>query len=136
MTETMARTRAGHRRRMPGAAIAAVACLAVAMPLLSHLGESPRATVTARNETVWDLGLVVRRGDGVMPVATIGAGRTAAVREVLVPGDRWELVWRFRGEDVGTTTVAHDDLTAPDFVLDVPDDVVRSLRAAGAPPTP
>jgi hypothetical protein len=136
MTETMARTRTGSRRRMPGAAIAAVACLAVAMPLLAHLGEGARATVTARNETVWDLGLVVRRGDGTMPVATIGAGRTAAVREVLVPGDTWELVWRFRGDDVGTSTVAHDDLTARDFVLEVPDTVVRTLRAADAPPTP
>jgi hypothetical protein len=136
VTETMARTRAEHRRKMPGAAIAAAVCIVAAMPLLVHLGDSRRATVTARNETEWDLGLVVRRGDSVMPIAAISAGRTAEVREVLVPGDSWELVWRFRGDEVGTTTVAHDDLTADGYVVEVPDSVSSALRAAGAPPAP
>jgi hypothetical protein len=137
VTDTMARQRADRRRRLPGAAVAAVAALALALPALVHLTDGDRATVAIRNETEWDLGLAVRTGArSIMPIAAVAAGDSGTVREVLVPGETWELLWRFRGEVVGTTTVDHDDLVADGFVLDVPAEVTSALRAAGAPPTP
>jgi hypothetical protein len=120
------------------AAIAVAACAALTVPLLDDLSDLPRADIAVRNDTEWDLGLVVRTDDdSVMPIATIGAGRSGVVGEVPVPtGDRWRLAWRFRGDTIGESTVAHDDLAADGFVLEVPDEVARALREGGAPPSP
>lgn len=71
-----------------------------------------------------------------MPIMTISAERTRSVTEVIVPGDTWHFIWRFTGDDVGTSTVTHDDLQRDDFELVVPAEVERALLAQDAPPSP
>lgn len=49
------------------------ALLAGLVPMTRLLEDFPRASFTVRNDTVWDLTLVVRSGpDSVMPIMTIG----------------------------------------------------------------
>lgn len=138
MTETMARPRPRSRRRdAPLYLLAVSALMAGLVPLTRLLEDFPRAEFTVRNDTVWDLTLVVRSGpDSVMPLMTIGAERAREVTEVIVPGDTWRFIWRFGGEDVGTSTVAHDDLRREGFELVVPDGVEQTLVARDAPPSP
>lgn len=138
MTETMARPRPRSRRRdAPLYLLAIAALMAALVPLARLLEDFPRAEFTVRNDTVWDLTLVVRSGpESVMPIMTIGAEHTREVTEVIVRDDTWRFVWRFAGEDVGTSTVAHDDLRREGFELVVPDDVEQALVARDAPPSP
>ena len=137
MTETMARPRPLHRRRTVPLYLLAVAVgIAALAPLMRLVEDPPRAAFTVRNDTVWDLDLVVRTGpDSEVPLITIKAKSTRKVAEVIVPGDTWHFIWRF-ADDVGTSTVAHDDLRREDFELVVPDEVEEALRAQDAPPSP
>ena len=139
MTKAMVRPRATGSRTswtMPIALVVA-ASLTVGVPLYRHLDDPPRAALTVRNDTVWDLTLYVRDGaTTVSPIRTISAGRTARITEVIVPGETWRFIWRFEGDDVGTSEIRHRALSAEDFVLLVPDDVGDALRQRGAPPSP
>ena len=139
MTETVTPTRshARVRRTLWLDALVVLAWLAVSIPLMRSLEDPPRAEFRIRNDTAWNLSLYVETGPGsVMPVAAIGAERAKLMTEVLVPGETWKFTWRFAGDVIGRSTIAHDDLRDPSFVLTVPDDVEQALRASGAPPAP
>lgn len=139
MTETMAHLRAARSSASSTVPILliVVASLVASVPLLRHLEDPPRATLLLRNDSAWDVTLYVRGGDtSVTPVRTVSAGRTARVSEVIVPGDTWRFLWRFAGDDIGTTEIDHDALVAPGFELSVPDQVADALRERGAPPSP
>lgn len=138
MTETMARPRPRNRRRTaPLYVLVAAASIAALVPLIGRLEDFPRAAFTVRNDTIWDLGLVVRTGpESQMSIMTISAERSREVTEVIVPGATWRFTWRFAGDDVGSSTVAHDELRRDDFELVVPDEVGHALLARDAPPSP
>lgn len=139
MTQTVTPTplRARVRRAVWLDVLVVLAWLAASIPLMRSLEDPPRAAFTIRNDTLWDLTLYVETGPrSVMPVAAIGAERARQISEVLVPGATWRFIWRFTGDDVGRASIAHDDLRDPSFVLTVPDEVERTLLAAGAPPAP
>ncbi len=137
MTETMARPRPKSSRATLVYAFTVMMGLASLVPLTRLLEDFPRADFTVRNNTLWAVTLVVRTGpDSIMPVMTIDAESSREATEVIVPGETWRFVWRFAGEDVGTSTVADDDLQRDGFVLTVPDEVAEELRARSAPPTP
>jgi hypothetical protein len=114
-------------------ALALAAMVACTFALQGVLADVPRAQVTVRNHTPWDVTMYVREGDAVSPILTIGARHESTIREVAVPGGPWKLVWRFKGEDIATSTV---DDRGRDLVIAVPDDVERALRARHAPPSP
>lgn len=139
MTDTLA-LRASTRRRRSTLwldALAVIAWLAVTIPLIDALKDPPRASFALRNDTVWNLSVQVRTGpDSVMSIASIGAERSRDLSEVLIPGPTWQFIWRFGGDVVGRSVVPHRDLSDPDFVLTVPDEVEVELRARGAQPAP
>ena len=138
MTETMARPRPGSRRRaVPLCALVVAAVVAALVPLMRQLEDLSRAEFTVRNDTAWDLTLVVQSGPrSIMPIMRIDAGRSREATDVIVPGDRWRFIWRFAGQDVGTSTVAHEDLLREEFELVVPDAVEKALLDRDAPPSP
>ena len=137
MTETMAHPRATMpRTSVPIYVLAIAVLLALTMPLLQLVDEPRRTTLHVRNGTAWDITLRVREADGDMPVVTVGAEHETSVGEVRVPGATWHLVWRFEGEDIATSSVRDRDLRDDGFVLDVPDDVARTLRQREEPPAP
>src|SRR5687768_639749 len=133
----MARPQPINRRRAAPLYMLAVALgIAAMVPLMRHVEDRPRAAFTVRNDTVWDLTLVVRMGrNSEMPLITIEAESTRKVSEVIVPVDTWRFIWRF-ADDVGTSTVAHDDLRREDFELVVPDQVEETLLARDESPSP
>ena len=138
MTDTMTRPRPRSRgREAPLYVLAAIGALASLVLLARMLEDVPRADFTVQNDTVWDLTLVAQSGqDSVMPIMTISAEHARQVREVVVPGDTWQFAWRFAGEDIGTSTVTHDELRSEGFALEVPDEVERALTARNVPPSP
>lgn len=137
MTETMTRPRVNRRARaLPLYLVAIAAWLAFTVAMTPHLADFPRAEFKVRNDTDWNLTLHVRTAGAITPIMTIDEGRERVTSEVIVPGETWHFIWRFEGEDVGTSTVAHDDLRRSGFELTVPDEVARALRASGATPSP
>lgn len=134
----MARPRpVAQRRTVPLYLLAAAAFIAALTPITRLLEDPPRAAFTVRNDTVWDLALVIRTGErSVMPLMTIDAASTREITEVIIPGDRWIFIWRFAGDDVGTSTVTNDVLRRDGFQLVVPDEVERALLTRNAPPSP
>jgi hypothetical protein len=137
MTDTMAHPRAvTPRTTAPLYALMIVLLLAIAFSLL-QLGEEPRrTTLTVRNDSAWDISLRVRERDGDTPVVTVGAEHQTTVGEVRAPGATWHLVWRFKGEDIATSSERDADVRGDDFVIVVPEEVTRVLRERGAPPAP
>ena len=137
MTETMAEPRATRARSTaPIYAIAAVVSLAVTVPMLHHLEDLPRGEFAVENATAWNLTLHVRSAGAVSPLATLGAETERRLEEVIVPGATWVFVWRFTGEDVGTSTVTNEQLEQDDFVLRPPEVTARTLRSRGVVPSP
>lgn len=141
MTRTMDR-RPRDDRRVAAPVMVAVVLAVVAglagLATLSRMVEGPEVRdFTVRNETVWDLQLVVRSGaDSERRRATIGARNERELREVIVPGATWRFVWRFDGRDVGSSVVNDAELRRPGFRLEVPTAVATALRAADIPPSP
>lgn len=137
MTETMTRGRVTRRARAAPLYVVAIAgWLAFTVAMTPHLADFPRAEFKVRNDSAWDLTLYVRTEGATSPIMSIGEDRERHISEVIVPGETWHFIWRFEGEDVGTSSVAHDDLRRSGFELTVPDDVARTLRASGATPSP
>jgi hypothetical protein len=137
MTELIVRTRPPTRRgAVPLYTLAALVALVALAVVGGALQPPPKAAFRASNETSWDLDLVVRDDDGDVLLATVEAGTTPYLREVLVPGATWRFVWRYAGTEVATERIPDRRLRAPDFVLAVPDAAATALRAAGTPPSP
>jgi hypothetical protein len=138
MTETLTPVRPrSSRAQAPLLAVLLIAMAAALVPLARLVEDFPRADFMVQNDTDWDLTLVVQSGeDSVMPLMTLGAERSREITEVIVPGDTWRFIWRFAGDDVGTSVVPHDELEREGFKLVVPDEVADELRARGAPPSP
>ena len=138
MTETMARPQPTKRLvAWPLYVVAAVVGLAAFVSVNEHLAPHEMTDFRVRNDTVWDLTLVIQTDeDSVMSVATIEAEDERHITEVIVPGETWRFVWRFAGADVGTSIVRDADLRRSAFRLEVPSAVQERLRADGAPPSP
>jgi hypothetical protein len=137
MTDTIAHARAASpRAAVPIYLLGLGLLLALAMSLLQVVDEPRRAALTVRNGTAWDISVRVREDDGDTPVVTVSAEHQTTAGEVRVPGSTWHLVWRFKGEDVATSSVRDADVRRDDFVIDVPDEVARALRERGEPPAP
>lgn len=138
MTETMARPQPTKPLvAWPLYAVAAVVGLAALVTLNEHLAPLEMTDFRVRNDTVWDLTLVIQTDeDSVMSVAMIEAEDERRITEVIVPGETWRFVWRFAGDDVGTSIVRDEDLRRSAFRLEVPSVVQERLRADGAPPSP
>jgi hypothetical protein len=138
MPDTLTRD-AAPRNRAPIRASVAGAVLAAALflPVMAVAGDGARADVTVVNDTEWDLGVTLVHDDGSrLPVATIGAGRTRTVEEVLVPGDTWRLAWDVDGVDLAESEVADASLRGAGHRITVPAEVASVLRERGVEPSP
>lgn len=137
MTETMTRQRAIRwDRTVPVYVGAAIVWLAFALAMMRDFEDFPRAELTVRNETAWDLTLYKQTESAISPLLSIDRGRDRVISEIIVPGEIWHFVWRFAGDDIAVSAVAHDELRRPGFVLAVPAAAERTLRAMGATPSP
>jgi len=119
----------------PEAALVA-AWLAVAVLVGSQLRDLDRASFAVRNDTPWDIGVVLQTDHASLPLTTVGHEHSKELTEVAVPGSTWTFVWRFDGRDLGRTTVSDENLRRAGFELRVPADVEAALRAAGTAPSP
>ena len=141
MTKTMPGRQRAERRsdaRLMLLVTLVLAVVLVAVTTLIRATEPPdHADFVVRNDTAWDVELVLNTGRGSeLAVATIDAGDERVLREVLVPGNTWRFVWRLNGRDLASSSVTDEELRRDGFRLAVPPAVGKALAAAGTPPSP
>lgn len=118
-------------------ALTLAAVLAGVTTLVRFLEPPDHTDFVVRNDTVWNVELVIRTGaTSELRVATVDARAERALREVLVPGSTWRFIWRFNGTNIATSTVTDDELRRDGFRLAVPPAASEALDAAGTPPSP
>ena len=108
-------------------------CAALAFGAAPRLDPPARGTLTVRNETRWLVAVVVDDGDGITPLASVEPSSTRLIREVVVPEQRWRLLWRHEGRTLAVTALQPGSVATS---VVVPDEVATSLRGERVPPTP
>lgn len=138
MPDTLTRAAAPRSRAAIPTSLAVVAIGAsVLVAAMAAAEDGQRAAVTFVNDTDWDVGIeLVLDGDSRMPVATIGAGRSRTVEEILVPGPTWQLAWDVDGREVSRSEIGDESLRDAEYRISVPGGVTAALRAEGVPPSP
>lgn len=117
--------------------LAACVFVAAIVLLVPHLRDTPRASLTVVNPTVWDVGVdVITDDDSRTMLATVSAETTREIDEIAKSGATWVLSWRFRGAEILRTSMSDAELRASGYRVEVPAEVTRFLHAEGAPAAP
>jgi hypothetical protein len=117
--------------------LAVVLTLAVGAAIPWRPGTVHRLTI--RNDTVWDLDVALSRGPSdpaPSPLPIARAGASVEVPDVLDQGDRWVVVFRSAGTEVGRVDLSRARLAGAGWNVAVPGGVTERLEAAGVPATP
>lgn len=117
--------------------MAAVAFLAMAIPVSVTLRSPPTVAFTLANPHEWNVGVDIILDDGsLVGVTTVEEDSTQVVEEVLRPGRLLRFRWTFEGDEILVTTVTNEQLRDVEHRVTVPEELARRLRAAGAPSSP
>lgn len=94
--------------------------------------------VGVRNPSEYDMGVWISGGDGSGRIALAAAAQraTTVTQRVIDQGDAWIFHFEAQGLRGGELRITVRDLEQAGWVVTVPDDVIRRLREAGAPPSP
>jgi hypothetical protein len=120
--------------------VAIVVSAALALSVGSFVVREPALVdkVSVTNPSEYDIGVQVSSGDRDRWMAITTAARRSTTTTVAVIDQLEVWVFRFRaqGRDGGDLRITRHDLDQAGWAVTVPDDVIRHLRDAGAPPPP
>lgn len=130
------RTRAALDSDVVAFVIAALVALCVEAVALR--GPTFVDEVAVKNSSAYDMGVWISGADGGGRIALAAASQraTTVTQQVIHQGDAWVFHFEAQGLRGGELRVTASDLEQAGWVVTVPDDVIRRLHDAGAPPSP
>ncbi len=131
-TQTLRRYRIGL--------LAAVVVLAAVLFAAVRLLEDPArvSNLTIHNPSEFDIEVEITSPshDGWLRLTGVPVTAATQYSDVLDPGDTWVFSFQAQGRDGGEVSIPKAQLAAAGWQLDVPQQVIDRLRAAGAPASP